>query len=107
MLGRRVDPQERFRGSKIVLRLAGLDDCNDQYLAWLKDPTVNQYLETRWREQTLESIRAFVAAQSASPDSYLFAILEADRHIGNIKVGPILPHHECADVSYFIGARDR
>jgi RimJ/RimL family protein N-acetyltransferase len=28
------------------------------------------------------------------------------RHIGNIKVGPIHPHHQLADVSLLIGAQD-
>lgn len=70
-------------------------------------PQVNRYLETRWQPQSLESIRAFVAEQLSSPRSYLFAILEnaSGRHVGNIRLGPINPHHLGADVSYFIGAR--
>jgi len=75
----------------------------------LQDPQVNQFLETRWRAQSLDSIREFVlAVRSPESDSYLFAIVESSssNHIGNIKIGPINSHHQCADVSYFIGMRE-
>jgi RimJ/RimL family protein N-acetyltransferase len=107
MLERLISVEERFEGDQVVLRLATLADCTDRYVAWLADPEVNRYLETRWTEQSMESIRAFVSGQLASPDSYLFAILEREtgRHVGNIKVGPINQRHLYADVGYFIGER--
>lgn len=96
---------ERFVGERVSMRLLEIDDCGDEYLAWLNDPEINRFLETRWREQTMESIRDFVASMLASEDSYLFAILEGERHVGNIKLGPVHARHAYADVSYFIGAR--
>jgi RimJ/RimL family protein N-acetyltransferase len=104
---RRVEPEERFPGRLVTLRLATLADCTPTYVAWLNDPAVNRHLETRWREQSLESVRAFVRDQLAAPYSYLFAILEnaRERHVGNIKIGPIDPQHLCADISYFLGDR--
>lgn len=98
---------ERLVGRLVMLRLATLDDCTERYCAWLNDPLVNRYLETRWREQTLDSIREFVTAMLAAPDSYLFAIVQraTGDHVGNIKLGPVNPHHLHADVSYFIGDR--
>lgn len=95
-------------GRRVSLRPISLDDCTERYVAWLRDPEVNQYLETRWVEQTLDSVRAFVSSVGRDPWSHLMAITDAEteRHIGNIKIGPIRAHHNCADLSYFIGDRD-
>ena len=93
---------------EIHLRELGPDDVTERYLAWLNDPEVKRYLETRHRRQDLEAIRAFVAHVNASEDEHLFGIcLTADgRHIGNIKLGPIKANHSLADVSLFTGERD-
>lgn len=106
-MARRVEVDERFVGSRITLRLVTLADCTDRYVAWLEDPEVNRYLETRWSTQDLASVRSFVAGMLERDDSYLFAIVDnsAGSHVGNIKLGPIQPRHAFADVSYFIGER--
>lgn len=98
---------EVLPGARVSLRLATLDDCNERYVAWLADPVVNQYLETRYADQTLEMIRGFVCSMLASDHSYLFAIVENTTgvHVGNVKIGPLVPRHLFADVSYFIGER--
>jgi RimJ/RimL family protein N-acetyltransferase len=95
-------------GQRVSLRPVSLDDCTERYVGWLRDPEVNQYLETRWIEQTLESVRAYVSAVLQDPSSHMMAITDAQtgRHIGNIKIGPIRKHHNYADLSYFIGDRD-
>lgn len=106
-MARAITPDERLVRGDVRLRLVTLADCTERYVGWLRDPEVNRYLETRWSEQTLESVRAFVASMVDSPDSYLFAITIGDdeRHVGNIKLGPIQSRHLYADVSYFIGER--
>lgn len=92
-------------GELISLRQIEMKDCTDHYVDWLNDPEVNQYLETKWFRQDMESIRAFVKEQRENDHSLLFAIIlnEGKRHIGNIKIGPIHEHYRHADVSYFIG----
>ncbi len=109
MTTRLINPADEFRGQSTLLRLLTLDDVTDRYVAWLNDPQVNRYLETRFRAQTSETVREFVAGMVASSDSYLFGIIALDdrAHVGNLKIGPINRHHEFADVSYFIGDRSR
>ena len=92
-----------INGQQISLRTVELAECNATYLGWLNDPDVNQYLETRWEEQSVEKIKAFVQEMRESPSNYLFAIHWEGRHVGNIKIGPIHPVYRRADVSYFIG----
>lgn len=92
-------------GEKIYLRTIEPTDCNSTYLAWMQDEETNRYMETRWVEQTLEIISDFVDNIRASKDSILFAIIEkgTEKHIGNIKIGPINSYNHWADISYFIG----
>jgi RimJ/RimL family protein N-acetyltransferase len=106
-MSRRIAPEDRFVGDLVMLRLVTLADCCEQYVEWLQDSEVNRYLETRWSSQTLESVSAFVDAMTSSSDSYLFAIVDRsrERHVGNIKIGPVNLHHAFADISYFIGDR--
>lgn len=107
-MNRKIGVEEEFPEGGIMLRLVGLADCTAEYVGWLRDTEINRYLETRWREQNLSSVRDFVKAMIADPDSYLFAIMEQARrrHIGNIKLGPINWNHGYGDVSYFIGDRE-
>lgn len=106
---RLIAPGEVFEGQKTRLRLLTLDDVHARYVAWLNDPEVSRYLETRFSPQNEETVRAFVGGMVDSPHSYLFAITASDDgvHIGNLKIGPINPNHQYADVSYFIGDRTR
>ena len=94
---------QTLKGEKVYLRTIELSDCTETYLNWLNDKEVNQYLETRWTEQTIEKIKDFVQSIRESSHSYLFAVIFENKHVGNIKIGPIHPIYKCADVSYFIG----
>lgn len=98
---------EKLEGKHIVLRTVVEEDCNEAYVSWMNDYETNYYMETRWNEQTKKTIIEFVNTISKSNDSYLFAIVEKSSgiHIGNIKIGPIVPLYKYADISYFIGEK--
>jgi RimJ/RimL family protein N-acetyltransferase len=92
-------------GKGIYIRPIALSDVTERYLSWMNDPEVNQYLESRFYPQTLESIREFVQSKIGSDRDHLFAICKQDddRHVGNIKVGPIDFHHRCAELGLLVG----
>lgn len=94
-------------GSRLYLRSLTAADCGPHYVGWLQDPEVYRFLETRHRPQTAETIREFVAAVNAKADEHLFGIflIAGDRHIGNIKIGPIGKVHPIADVTLLLGDR--
>lgn len=94
-----------IRGPRVSLTPLAVDEVSPAYVDWLNDPQTNAYLESRFVIQTLESVRAFVAACAADPLTRLMAIrLNGDgRHIGNVKVGPLDPHHLTAAVGYLVG----
>jgi len=92
---------------QVTLRPITPADVTPVYVGWLNDPEVNRYLETRFNAQTLETVAAFVRSKMGKEDEWLFAICIGPerRHIGNIKVGPVLHPHAMAEVSLFIGDR--
>ncbi len=95
-------------GKRMYLREVREEDVGETYYAWMNDKEINQYMETRYFPQGLETLRAYVRTHSQKPDEPWFAIClqKGDRHIGNIKIGPINFYHRTADVSYFIGEKD-
>lgn len=92
---------------RLTLREIRDHDLNNMYVDWLNDPEVNQFLETRFTLQNIDAVRDYWKAHHGDPDSPWFAIcLTSDqRHIGNIKLGPINWSHLTADISLFIGDR--
>lgn len=96
-----------LESERLLLRPVGLDDCNETYLRWMNDYEVVRYTESRFGPTTMESLRAYVEAVSADPRYLFLAIVAKDgrRHIGNIKLGPINPHHRFGDVGIIIGEK--
>lgn len=92
-------------GPRLLLSPLRPEDTSLEYVSWLNDPEVNQYLESRFTTHTLESTRAFVEHCWQAPHTVLFAIRlhPHGRHIGNIKLGPIDPHHLRGDIGLMIG----
>lgn len=99
--------QDPIVGDGIFLRSLGPGDVGPHYVAWLADPQVNQFLETRHSPQGLEQISKFVADMNDSVDQLLLGIFTSKgKHVGNIKLGPIHPIHRHADMSLFIGEKN-
>ncbi|MFQ5959365.1 MAG: GNAT family N-acetyltransferase [Alphaproteobacteria bacterium] len=94
-------------GARVYLRPVTADDVGAEYVRWLNDPEINRFLESRHTSSSERSVRAFVAKMTASESDYLFAIclVEDDRHIGNIHLGPIRAEHRLAEFSLYIGER--
>jgi len=102
-----LEKEIHLLGEKVFLRPVTLADVTDTYCGWLNDPEVNRYLETRFAVQTLASVRSYVATAIAAPDTIFLAIIEkaTNLHIGNIKLGPVLPYHRRGELSFFIGEK--
>ncbi len=92
---------------KILIRQLLPGDVSDNYLAWMNDPEVTQFLESRWKPYQREDLESFVSSIRASGDDFLFGIFlsETGGHIGNIKIGSINRFHRYADLGLVIGAK--
>ena len=94
-------------GAAVTLRPVTESDVTDDYVGWLNDPEVNQYLETRFVTHTLEDVRRYVGDQSRATDTIFLAIIRQSdgRHIGNLRIGAIDRHHRSATIALMIGER--
>jgi len=104
----RLPPTARWTTETIELFVLEADHVGDAYVAWLNDPEVGRFLESRFADHDLASTRAFVADMLASDNNLFLGIRsrELDRHVGNIKLGPIDRHHGTAEIGLMIGDRD-
>ncbi len=92
---------------RLMLRPLTVADATERYAAWLNDPQVNRYLETRHAPQTVQSCADFIEAMNRDPDSHLFGVFhrEHGNHLGNAKVGFINRQYDTAELSLFIGEK--
>lgn len=93
------------------LRLApfNAEHADGPYLAWMNDQEVTRFLEARFRSHTADDLRDYIAAANAAPNTFLFGIFvkNSNRHIGNVKIGPIDLPHRRGDIGLLIGDRDQ
>jgi [ribosomal protein S5]-alanine N-acetyltransferase len=91
--------------SQVSLFLLEPEHVTQDYVSWLNDPQVNQYLECRFVMHTIASTKKFVRAMLDSPDHLFLGIRShlLDRHVGNIKIGPINKHHRVGEMGIMVG----
>lgn len=96
-----------IEGKKIYLRQVRPSDVDEGYFAWLHDEEVTKYLEVRLRPPTREGLLSYVRSMRESGDTIFLAIVDRDtnRHVGNIKLGPINLFHRTADIGLLIGEK--
>jgi RimJ/RimL family protein N-acetyltransferase len=101
------NPVHYIEGDRIYLRELRLSDVNEDYYRWMNDAEVTQYLESRFSDNSLESIRNYVAGKQGKQDCIFLAIVlkEGNRHIGNIKLEPINRIHSHAELGIIIGSK--
>jgi [ribosomal protein S5]-alanine N-acetyltransferase len=93
--------------SQVSLFLLKPEHVTQDYVSWLNDPQVNKYLECRFFMHTIASTRKFVQAMLDSPDNLFLGIRShlLDRHVGNVKIGPIDKNHGLSAVGIMIGEK--
>ncbi|HEV8444780.1 MAG TPA: GNAT family protein, partial [Steroidobacteraceae bacterium] len=103
----RLEATPLWRDASVELFPLGVEHATNHYVAWLNDPQVNRFLESRFSTATPESVREFVAGAAASANVLFLGIraLEPRRHVGNIKLGPIDTRHGLGEIGIMIGDR--
>ena len=85
--------KKNLKANSIELRPLSENDYSDEYLMWLENEEINRYLETRWEEQTEQKIRSFLRSMESSENNILYGMILDQKHIGNIKIGPVSYTH--------------
>ncbi|MCB9233665.1 MAG: GNAT family N-acetyltransferase [Bacteroidia bacterium] len=95
-------------GERLYLRELRPEDAAGNYLAWMNDPEITQFLESRFRSYTEQDLLDYIEVTSQDPNSYPMAICQSvdGRHVGNIKLGPVNTIHRHGDIGIIIGERD-
>ncbi len=78
-------------GEKLYLRGLERADLEGEYFDWLNDREVTRFLRSGLFPNNAERMEEYYRSVALSPDNVMLAIIEkeSDRHIGNIKLGPI------------------
>ena len=94
-----------IEGERIYLRALARRDATATYAEWMNESAINQFLESRFAHHDIASLQAFIDAARGDPLTLLAGIfLKGDeRHIGNIKLGPINMAHRRGDIGLLIG----
>lgn len=104
----RIDRTARWADDRVELFALEPKHVTPAYVSWVNDPEVNRFLESRFVQQTEDSVRQFVEAAARDQHGLFWGIrsVALDRHVGNIKLAPIDRHHLRGEVGIMIGDRD-
>ncbi|MFM7106324.1 MAG: GNAT family N-acetyltransferase, partial [Flavobacteriales bacterium] len=94
---------------RVYLRPLNENDVNSDYLSWFADDDVTAFLEVNGKELTKEIVIEYIRTGLNTGKYFMYAIClcENDRHIGNLKVGPIVQKHQVADLPCVIGDKSQ
>lgn len=104
-----LTPSPLWRSPLVELFALRVEDVDDRYLAWMHDPLVMRFLESRFDRHSRESLIAFVRHSVNRRGELLLGIRSVPmqrRHVGNIKIGTIDWNHRIADVGIMLGERE-
>src|SRR3989338_6070106 len=92
-------------GERIFLELLSDERISPDYMSWMRDQEVLQYLTGRQGGYSKEELKEYVARMNKSPHNHLFGIFlkKENTHIGNIKIGNIDSLHKFGDLGLIIG----
>jgi RimJ/RimL family protein N-acetyltransferase len=78
-------------GNKIYLRGLEKADLKGAYFDWLNDREVTKFMESGRFPNTREAMKKYYHDTRLSGNDVMFAIIdtETDKHVGNIRLGPI------------------
>lgn len=95
-----------IEGRKIVLKPISENEINERYLSWLNNPEINQFLEIRYRKQTMADIYSYINGVRSSEGCEVFAIFSKNSniHIGNVTISHFnINNHGVAIYGIMIG----
>lgn len=95
-------------GNKVYLRGIEQKDLEGSYFDWLNDPEVTKYLDSGYFPNNMENMQEYVKSAGNNVKGTLFAIIEitTDRHVGNVRLGPINWIHRNSHMGIIIGDKE-
>lgn len=97
-----------LQSEQVYLTEIDVTHVEGNYITWLDDPEITQYLETRFFPTSVEEAKEYLKSTLNNDDVLLLAIMYKgnDEHIGNVKLGPINWIHRRAEIGILIGEKE-
>ena len=97
-----------LRSEKFFLKPFTFKDIQKEYIGWLNDTVVNQYLEIRFEKQTLKTAEAYINSFNNRKDKFLWGIYSLDNKklIGTTSLYNMNTHHGLIHISIMIGNKN-
>ena len=96
-----------LKGKTYILKPLTQDDISYEYVLWLNDPDVNQYLEVRYISQTIETATSYIKDFYKEQECYIWGIYsDENKLIGNVNLQNINRHHNSAELGLMIGNKE-
>ena len=94
-------------GEKVVVKPFNDKWITNEYLSWLKDDCVNEYLKSGCKTTTIEEVAAYVNSIQEKKNDFLFAIIGMNgTHVGNIRLTCVDSTARVAQLGMLIGNRN-
>src|SRR5688572_16210869 len=89
----------------LFLRKLTHEDVTETYLNWFRSNEVTNFLEVDGKSLTKKAVTDYIDEGNHTGNYAMYAICLKDnnKHIGNLKVGPINKKHKIADLVCVIG----
>lgn len=96
-----------LRSKNFHLQELDIYDVSDDYLDWVNDPELTQFLEIKYQKFTKDSLKKFITDCRSSENKTLWGIYcnNTKKHVGNISITCNL-NRGIFDGGYFIGDKD-
>jgi [ribosomal protein S5]-alanine N-acetyltransferase len=96
-----------LESDRLYYREVKVSDIEDGYYSWMNDRTVVQFLESRHKPVSKENLRDYILERNGDTNGLFLAIVdkEKNKHIGNIKLGPINSIHRYGDIGIILGEK--
>jgi [ribosomal protein S5]-alanine N-acetyltransferase len=97
--------EDKIRTERFELRIIQpKSDSFRAYLSWVRDVNLNKFIQGVNKNTSLEDLHRYVEEKNQSPNSLLLGIYhrETSKHVGNLKLEPIV-FGEVATLGILIG----
>jgi len=94
-----------LQGPRLLCKPFGPEAITDEYLAWLNDAEVNRYSRRRHVTQGRADAERFIAALGDNEVVLKLMLLQGQRHVGNLQIGPIDWINRCGEIRILLGDR--
>jgi len=95
---------EGIRSERLFYRHLAKEDATENYLSWFDDCQVKEFIEGSSRFNKKKHLEDYIAEHNQKQDSILIGIFNLEnKHIGNLKFGPIDFHLKSAWLGILIG----